>query len=476
MSVEELLNPYLELPEVFAQFCALPSLAERVQLCEELICAKGCDPFSPLEHYRIPKDDHVAMQNRNMAKCQSLLDYHRQALTYVNAAIAHASSSDVLSQCYATRAHIYYAFGGYKYCLRSIADARQHLYFERHTDSDLAAAELDCKRNLDERKRVPHLPSRPTHTRYTAKTKEVPHPSMPFLDNRVFLDYDRRRNGRHMRTEREIGAGQVIAIDTILNPALIKDVRHTRCATCHRENNFDLKPCERCCSAMFCPDCYVNAVNTVHTNECGIIDFLLQNGEYRAIFRTLGNTFRSPADVVDFRIFAGCYDFGLFNFWTMNWKNRIYNYPAKLAYTLDTHEHQRSSSEQFYLCRMTAYLMLVMTRRTNLVYELFNDADDRNFLRDFCHRLLMISAKHLRLQQNCSTIRFDRETQQQTPFAIGLHPILSMIAHDCKANVAVVGHHLDKVVVYTTRPIKADGQLFLDYACVSYFECFFSFC
>lgn len=386
-------------------------------------------------------------------------------MDYINSALCYAESNDVLAECFAVRANLFYELEAFKQCDRNIKLARRLGDFTKKIDLCMDTAENVCNRMKLKEEAVKTLPLEPTQIPFTLKLSGLANPEIPFIDNRLYLDFDDRVNGRHLRVRDGLGAGKILAIDTILNPALMKEARYMRCATCFNENLFDLDPCPSCCSAMFCAgkDCWQIAKNGFHRFECPVIDFLLQNIEYRAVFRNVTNTFCTPADIADFQQFTSCYDYGLLNFWTMNWANPPHNYQAKLAYTLEAHEHQRPMNEQFYLCRMTAYLVMVMKEKTSVFSELFPDESKHDFLRDFCHRMEMICVKHLRAQTNSSTVRFAQESMKQSSFAVGLHPIISMITHDCKGNVNVVGHHMNKAIVYTTRPIKEGGQLFLDY-------------
>lgn len=466
MGVQLLMSPKVKLTEEFEHFKKLRSLPERIRFCEDVIRSRGCDPVLKPEPYRIEKSDQLSAEHLKMA-----IDYKnevlfRPAFDFVNAAICYAESDILLAECYAIRAHLYNDIHVNSKCLRNIEQAKRVPECSIHHDERLKDAESRCLRLKYEEEALKSFSIIPTQVRHIPQLSGPAHPNIASIDKRMYLDFDNRRNGPHLRTREGLGVGKIVAVDTVLNPALMKEARYGRCATCFSENLFDLEPCQSCCSAMFCADtdCKAIAMEGFHRYECRIIDFLYQNGEFRTVFRNVTNTFREQSDIKDFQQFANCYDYGLFNFWTMNWQNPPRNYQAKLAYTLETHEHERPLDEQFYLCRLTAYFFMVMKTRSPVIFVLFPDESTHDFLRDFCHRLSMVCVKHLRSQTNNSSVRFHQELQKQDSFALGLHPIISMITHDCKPNVAVIGHRFDKVIVYTTRPIKENGQLFLDYA------------
>lgn len=392
---------------------------------------------------------------------------YRSFFANVNTAACFAAPTDNMAELYALRVEAYCELGAYQRCLENFDLARLLGGYTRKTQRRFDVIASVADRKLDEELAGPTIPLRPTQIIHKPEFAFGPHPCVPGLDASVQMHFS-PQYGRHLRADRAMGVGKILAIDTNFCPTITIEGRRMRCFNCHRENFYSLVPCPDCTCAMFCNNkdkCREEAMAKHHRIECKIIDFLFQSYEFRFVTRLLVTTFRSTEDVDDFMAFVRSkpgWDFNAYHIWYKP-KPLPRNYRAKVCYTLVTNDEQRLDVDRFKFARQAAHLVLVLRFRTSFCDEFFNTDEKMVFLRDFVYRMLQATEVNGDMQKNGSSVRFTNEGQHQRIFAYTVHPLLANVNHGCKANVAYMGYELDKKIMFTVRPIKAGDQLVVDY-------------
>lgn len=464
MTIQKLMKPTTEMLSEHTQyFNTLKTVSDRVQFSEEVIRYYRIDPDENVECFRLEKDNDTCNKHKESAKSNQSMKSYRAAVANVNTGVCFGRTSDVISEAYAVRAEIFYELRVNEATLESLSLAQAQGGYSKKTEQRISIMSAVAERRLEEEEAKGPLPLRPTQIPHVPKLHFGPHPKVPFLDGCLELVYS-IEYGRHVISNKQMGAGKILAIDEAICPTMTVEGRRLRCSTCFQENMFSLIPCESCTSALFCDsECYEIAMSSFHKYECPIIDFLYNNPDYRNVVRMCINTFKTPADIEDYIAFTTNADIHLFNVFNIDWSNPPHNYRAKLIYTLETNDTKRNLMDKFTVARQAAHLMLTLRTKTNIIKDLFPTEKLENFLREYFYHHLQVVSVNGRVQQNCSSIHFNGETQQQKTFAYAIHPFTSMINHSCKANVAIMGYGLNKLILYTVRPISKGQQLFLDY-------------
>lgn len=84
--------------------------------------------------------------------------------------------------------------------------------------------------------------------------------------------------GRHFIANDDIAEGTIILKENPYSIIIENDYLHKKCSACYRNLDYKIFPCVNCTELLFCNrTCYLNAFNTFHKHECGLIA-LLKNG------------------------------------------------------------------------------------------------------------------------------------------------------------------------------------------------------
>lgn len=449
----------------FEHFCNIPTITDRVRYCEEIL--DWYELKTPLTDFREPKCSELYTHHMHAARDSLNNKSYRSFFANVNTAACYATATDSMAEVYALRVEAYCELGAYARCLENFELAGSLGGYTRRTQRRFDVVATVAERKLEEEQMGPTMPAQPTHTIYRPQMAFGPHPFVPNLDVSVQLHYS-PNYGRHLRVDRPMGVGKILAIDSNFCPTITIEGRRMRCANCYRENFYSLVPCPNCTSTMFCNNrdkCREEAMATHHGVECQIVDFLLSNYDYRFVARLLVTTFRSAEDVDDFMAFARTkpsWEFNAYNVWQLP-RPLPRNFRAKCVYTFVTNDEQRLETDRFKFARQAAHLLLVLRLRTAFCDDFFDTDEKIVFLRDFIYRMLQASDTNGDMQKNGSTVRFTDEGQHQRIYAYTTHPLLALVNHGCKANVSFMGYGLDKKLMYTVRPLKAGDQLVVDY-------------
>lgn len=179
------------------------------------------------------------------------------ALKSYNKSICFAeNSSEELSLGFANRSAVYFALELYDDCLENIKLAKELPYPARLMDK-LNSRERECLK-LQRIEEVVPLP-RPKLS-FPASHK-VP---SALVANCLKLEKN-AQYGRHVITTTDLKAGDVVAIEESFCSTLPSQYQYERCQNCLNEHSYNLIPCNRCASAMFCgKKCYDEAFEKFH--------------------------------------------------------------------------------------------------------------------------------------------------------------------------------------------------------------------
>lgn len=199
------------------------------------------------------KSNKIAALSRNLGnKYYSERNFFEALLKY-NESLCHApDSSESLSLAYANRSAVYFEMKIFDKCLKNIELAKLSGYPEKNLSTLLKRAEK-CRHQIEAGCEV--MSDEDPFDR--VKLSRLAHEKLPFVVDGLEL----RRNkkfGRHVVTNRELQAGEIIAIEKPHFKTLKSDSRYDsceetnkfqRCANCLQDNLLDLIPCQECSSS-----------------------------------------------------------------------------------------------------------------------------------------------------------------------------------------------------------------------------------
>lgn len=184
------------------------------------------------ESEQVLENSEILFENSvKLAKCSKFYE----ALVALNkSSLAAAGNSAILSKVFLEKSRIYYKLGHYENCLSCLAEVKN---FE--SDDDEAEILLgNCLSAMSNNEKS----TRSTENVYEnfSKLSHPPHPKIPFIVNCLELK-ENDKYGKHVVTNRDLKAGDIIAIEKAFFHFVSPRAVAERCFNCFRFNNLDLK-------------------------------------------------------------------------------------------------------------------------------------------------------------------------------------------------------------------------------------------
>jgi SET and MYND domain-containing protein 4 len=191
-----------------------------------------------------PKDDIKAKEFCLLGNDKFVERNYFEALLYLNKSLCFAQSPETSAMTFAVRATVYLKLKFYDRCLTNIRLSRNAFKIEhKHFTTYLDIAEKQCRDELPAQTKASDS--------YTAlvsdflKLSYPANPKLPFAAECLELK-ENKKFGRHIVTNRNLKAGDIIAITPNIYNFINKEARFHHCSSCLRSNDMNLFPCPGC--------------------------------------------------------------------------------------------------------------------------------------------------------------------------------------------------------------------------------------
>lgn len=289
-------------------------------------------------------------------------------------------------------------------------------------------------------------------------------PKIPFIANCLELKSS-EKFGRYVVTNKNLKAGQIIAIEDPFSKCLLKDACYKYCCNCLDDNCLNLFPCTGCTQAMFCSEkCHGEGMKKFHRFECCIGATL--NKLCTKIMRIATHTFFEALsifkhDILSLMNFLGesgglettVFDYDLSN--EKMKKTRLLNAIDSLA----TNEGARSNADLFQRSGIVAILTHLFLTYTQLK-GILPTTESQDFFRQFIFKQTQIAA--INYHGIFDGIMTKTQSMFCPQYASGSFAFCSLLNHSCAPNIVRVSHRC-KNYLMVNRPIKGGEQLFDNY-------------
>lgn len=164
-----------------------------------------------------------------------------EALVNYNKALCLAESDGLKSQLFGNRSAVYFEVKKYSLCIENIQLAKKF----GNQQVKLQEREAKCKELLQVEGDVKEEDQMAAEF---FKLSYEKHPKIPFIIDGIDVKYS-RKYGHHLITNRDLNAGDIIAIEPFLCNLVALDIQncYERCSICLRHNFYSLIPSNANC-------------------------------------------------------------------------------------------------------------------------------------------------------------------------------------------------------------------------------------
>ncbi|XP_052862156.1 SET and MYND domain-containing protein 4 [Anopheles cruzii] len=396
-----------------------------------------------------------------------------EAIKWYNESLCFSESgSEERALAYANRSAACYELHRYGECLENIRLARASNYparlMEKLLKREQAAKQaLQCndvnnnlKNDKDDTRRNQKQPHSLTLTYDANRT-------VPQVANCLELTQS-DQFGRYVVTNRDLKAGDVVAIEKPTHTLLLDKFRHMRCDFCHHERPYTLIPCEGCTVAMYCSsECLGAALRSYHGYECPILRDLWRMFTKIPVMamRTVTTaivSFDRNLDEMRLHLDALDLDGADVNAFALDWRTAsprdIYN----TVHTLDTNERRRGKKDLAQRIFFALFMRDLLVERTVLGPVCEQHPEHSQLLYKLLLRHVQTTPTNM---HSLYYMNYDPDTEEFNPanYASACFPLLSMLNHSCAPNLSRVTLPDASCGVLVVRPIPKGGQLFDNY-------------
>lgn len=458
-----------EKAKTLQEFSKIESNAEKVELVETKI-EEMDELLSWTESSKNnDKAEQLRLQGNDYFKSKLLL----KAMEMYNQSICFAeANSEALGIGYANRSMIYFLWKKYELCLNNIELATTNGCPQRLMDK-LNKRKNDCKAAAAKQNHMMDDDDKYGILKPTLSFR--PHPVVPFIADCLELR-ENSEFGRHIVTNVDLCAGQVVAIEESFCELLLPHFKYQRCTNCLRENDFNLFPCKKCTCAMFCSErCALEADQSFHRIECPIIELLsVHFAKETFIHKAIRATLRAIGSFDDMATLRSsiCKVENTTVFDLNHRKDMPQSERYEAIHGLQTNQDKRTQSELYTCAEFSAVLYKILMKKTSLVDTIITDADKK-----VLKELLFLHVQIFPI----ATIRFEelsgflpnRPSKECSSYGEGLFAFHGLLNHSCEPNCVTVCFNRQSTL-FVKRPIKTGEQLFISYGYVIIFSNSFS--
>lgn len=382
-----------------------------------------------------------------------------KAVELYNESIALAAdNSEALAMAYANRSAICFELKEYADCLENIRLARENPY-PANLLPKLEQREEACKVLMSKVDYEKPKIDQPLALKLSYKSN----PRIPHIAECLELVQD-EKFGRYLITNRDLKAGDVVALEKPFSKVLDTKLHYINCNYCLDDNFLILKPCKGCTIAMFCSDeCQQRAMEEYHRFECPILQDMHRLVEHvlvpalRLTIKTL-TTFNFDLEAM--RLLMESNGKNTPNALEMDWTSIDPKETYGIVYNLESHRDKRSPNH----LGQYAINAIIMSEILLQHKKIRDSCKNPNALRNIIELLIMHHAMILPVNSFGSWFEdYEDKACKSKVLMEGIYPILSMINHSCAPNSQPMNGSDDILALYVLRPIKKGSPITIKY-------------
>lgn len=459
---QKLVNEGTVVP-VSLEFKKLQTNAEKVRFNFELLKERNLLP--PKSWMRNDKNENQSIQAKTKGNQYFSRNDFVNALEAYNESLCYATvNSETYATILANRAIIYLKAGFYGFALENI---------------NLALNNKNCPLRLKEKweKRKQEIEEKMDKNEDTFDVYEklkpklelshAPNPKMPCaIDALEYASDD--VFGRYVRTKQNLKPGDIIILEKPFFKTLLKTGIYSQCTNCMKNNYFNLFPCEKTTSVMFCStECATDAWERFYKYEYPIIDgiFDLFTKIQIITLRATIRTFTMVPNLEALKAFINSIDEEKENAFNIDYTTAKETDEFKAIYALATNEDSRTVADSFQRTNLCAIAWYIAKEFTDL-RSTFKDEEIENLFLELLVRFNQAAAVnyHCVSENMQKSIGLDLNLSPYSPKTCGsgAFALCSLINHSCAPNVVRFSSSGINVIL-VVRPIRVGEQIFDNY-------------
>lgn len=357
---------------------------------------------------------------------------HFNALILNNLSLSNAETDDRKASAFANRSAVYFELKLYQKCLENIQLAQQHGYPVAKM-KQLERREEKCRKAIE----TPQKGGNPSDYFQLSQPANV---KIPFIINCLQSKSD-SIFGRGIFTNRELKAGDIIAIEEPFVKFMKQDAKYNRCALCLKSNMLSLLPSPG--SVMFCSEKCLNEGNSIFKDDLNCLAEDSKNCWPDRVLRFFKQSLAVTGSFEELRKIV-----------EESKKETIFSFNLNKSTEADQKIH------------LLKCMFGLLEKKFNKVFDFsemyqkvdqIEPTDDTKFLEK------LVLKQTLNCQYNAISFKqHDRFKFNVIEDAAGIFPFSSLINHACFNNVhpIVVDNKLAWIVI---RPVPKDSQIFANY-------------
>jgi SET and MYND domain-containing protein 4 len=189
------------------------------------------------------KNEKCAVKLRLEGNQEFMKRNYFEALLCYNKSLCFAEKPETSSLCYANRSAVYLEIKLYEHCLSNIKLARKN--YPKKMTKKLDEREEKCLSEHLAALDTKAIDSNATLASDFLKLSYPANPKLPFATECLELK-ENEKFGRHIVTNRNLKAGDIIAITPNIYNVINSSARFHHCSFCLKSNEMDLIPCPEC--------------------------------------------------------------------------------------------------------------------------------------------------------------------------------------------------------------------------------------
>lgn len=389
--------------------------------------------MEPTNEPSFKKSNVIADRFRDTANKHLCNGQLYNALILNNMALCYAETEDRKSLSFAGRSAVYLELKQYDKCLENIQLAKQQGYPSNKIQL-LTNREKKCCDMIKQ--------SEPKEDPWDFfKLSHPANKKIPFIVNCLQMRTD-KKFGRGIYTNRDLKAGEIIAIEEPFLKFMNPEAKYKRCANCLKSNMLSLLPSSG--SVMFCSTKCVDEAQEVFKDDLELLFDNKDDGMCNRVVLTIKEFMALTGNFEELR--KAIEDSKNQTIFCFNFDNP--HDPVTKINSLKSVLNLQGNS---------SFKILEITAASKRLQYLATTEEDKKFLDTFIVQQTLIN--------QINTIGFKHHVKNESnriEEVAGVFPFSSLINHSCNSNVhlIVVDNKLALIVI---RPIAKEMQIFRNY-------------